>query len=62
MAEVGELIAISKFRELENRVTNDEWNLYNMNDRLKFNLVSHDYDRIKRLEEKIEELERRLNG
>ena len=61
-AEVGELIAISNFRKLENRVINDEWNLYNLNDRLQFNLCSQDYDRIKRLEEKIEELERRLNG
>lgn len=60
--DVGEIMSIRKYDELEQRVTKAEWNLYNLNDRLALDMISLDLSRIIKLEKKIEELERRLNG
>ena len=62
MCDVGEIMSIRKYDELEQRVTKAEWNLYNLNDRLSLDMVSLDLSRIIKLEKKIEELERRLNA
>lgn len=62
MSDVGEIMSIRKYDELEQRVTKAEWNLYNLNDRLALDMVSLDLSRIIKLEKKIEELERRINA
>lgn len=62
LAEVGAIMSIRKYDKLESRVSNIEWNLNNINEQLKMDLVSLEYRRLRELESRIEELERRLNG
>lgn len=62
IADIGAIMSIRQYDKLEQRVSNTEWNLMNINEQLKLDFISMEFCRIKELEEKIEELERRLNG
>ena len=60
--EVGAVMSIRQYDKLEQRISNTEWNLTNINEQLKLDLISLEFRRIKELEQRIEALERRLNG